>query len=128
MLWNEFSCIIKVSAISGIGVFATHDIPKDTQVFIAPSKPRTAKISDIPKEFLPYCVYLNDEECLCPERFDRMEIGWFLNHSDHPNISRNKDGTVFAIKDIQAGEEILIDYNQLNEPQHLKEPYYKSQQ
>jgi SET domain-containing protein len=55
-----------------------------------------------------------------------MEIGWFLNHSETPNIIKKSDGLVYAVTDIQAGDEILMDYNQLNEPESMKESYYKN--
>lgn len=122
--WTEFSCILKPSSLGGIGVFATHDIAQGTRVFTGDFSPRKTKIKELPPEFLKYCMLINDEECWCPERFDRMEIGWYLNHSDHPNIKKVSDDNIFALKDIQEGDEILIDYNDLNEPQHLKESYY----
>lgn len=109
----------------GVGVFAAHDIPRGAKVFTGEFSKRRMLLKDIPPEFIKYCVYINDEECFCPERFDRMEIGWYINHSDHPNISKLSDDDVVAVQDIKAGDEILINYNQLNEPEHLKEAYYK---
>lgn len=125
MTWTEFSFILQPSSLGGIGVFATHDIPKGTQVFSNKSSPRKLKINEVPPALIKYCIYLDDEYCLCPERFDRMEIGWYLNHSDHPNIKKQAENYVVAIRDIKAGDEILMDYNDLNEPEHLKEDYYK---
>lgn len=124
---TEFLFILKPSSIigAGIGVFATVYIPKGMTVFSGKFQPRKIKTKQVPSEFIKYCVFVDDEECLCPERFDRMEIGWYLNHSDQPNIAKNSTGSVTALRDIQAGEEILIDYNNLNEPEHLKEAYYK---
>jgi SET domain-containing protein len=125
MPWTEFSVILKPSTVSGIGVFAIHAIPAGTQVFVGKFSPRKMEIKSIPPELIKYCIFLNDKECLCPERFDRMEIGWYINHSDKPNISKTSEGHIVSIRNIKADEEILIDYNQLNEPEHLKEPYYK---
>ncbi|QQR49716.1 SET domain-containing protein [bacterium] len=136
--WSEFSFMLKPSSLGGIGVFAVHDIPTGTQVFRNDHIIKTWKVKDLSLELRQYCIYLNDEECLGPERFDRMEIGWYLNHSDTPNIAKNHEemSTIHDIrarterafvttKDIKAGDEILIDYNYLNEPEHLKEDYYK---
>ncbi|MBK6772367.1 MAG: SET domain-containing protein-lysine N-methyltransferase [Ignavibacteria bacterium] len=40
-----------------------------------------------------------------------MDIALFLNHSDTPNIISINDGDYFeAIRDIKAGEELVIDY------------------
>lgn len=122
--WTEFSFILGPSQISGIGVFTTHNIPKGTRVFSEKRPPRKMKIKDIPDEFLKYCTFKNDEQCICPKRFDRMEIVYYVNHSNNPNISVTAERKVVSICDIKAGEEILFDYNELNEPEHLKEAYY----
>ena len=125
MQWTEFSFILGPSQIGGLGVFATHDISKGMKIFSGTHSVRTMNTKDIPIEFLKYCIFLNDEECKCPERFDRMEIGWYLNHSKEPNVSITPEKRMVAICDIKAGEEILLDYNELNEPEHLKEAYFK---
>jgi SET domain-containing protein len=124
--WTEFSFILQPSSLGGIGVFATHAIAAGAQLFSGTFSPRKMLVKDVPAAFHKYLVYLSDEECLCPERFDRMEIGWFLNHSETPNIIKKSDGLVYAVTDIQAGDEILMDYNQLNEPESMKESYYKN--
>lgn len=134
---TEFSLILGASSLGGIGVFAVHDIPAGTMLSYKGHNIRILKVKDIPLEFIKYCIYINDNECICPERFDRMEIGWFFNHSATPNIALNEivlsnidiyDGaipahTLYALADIKAGQEVLIDYNDLNEPEHLKESY-----
>lgn len=134
--WSEFSFILKPSPLGGIGIFATHDIAAGTLVFNAPYKLRIVKIKDIPAPFLQYCIYINNDECLAPDRFDCMGIGWYTNHSATPNIAKrgpikdengnyDPDTEVYAIKDIKAGDEILIDYNTFDEPEHLKEDYFR---
>lgn len=124
-MWTEFTFILQPSILGGIGVFATHDIPMGTRLFSGIFAPRTMKSANVPEAFKKYCIYLNDEECICPERFDRMEIGWYINHSHQPNILKDADKHLVALRDIKQGEEIVIDYNSLNEPEHLKEDYYK---
>jgi len=54
-----------------------------------------------------------------------MGIGWYINHSSDPNIGKNTDGFI-TVRAIKAGYEILLDYNELNEPENLKEAYYKA--
>jgi len=137
VIWTEFSFMLKPSSLGGVGVFATHDIPAGTVLFDQMKhKIRRLKIKDVPAELIQYCVYINDEECICPERFDRMEIGWFINHSSEPNIGYPKEmsnvhvmdeikSEFCTIKDIKAGDEILMNYNDLNEPEDLKDEYYK---
>lgn len=121
---TEFSFILAPSILGGIGVFAAHDIPQGALLFSGKHAWRTLKRKEIPPDFLKYCIFINDEECRCPERFDRIEIGWYINHSHHPNIGKINT-LMYALRDIKAKEEILIDYNELNEPEHLKEAYYK---
>lgn len=124
--FSEFSWILKPSPLGGIGVFAAHDIPAGTLLFTKDDEMRILKVRDVPQEFIKYCVFISDEECLCPGRFDRMEIGWFMNHSAEPNIDYDSNSfKLYAVRDIKAGEEIFIDYNRLGEPEHLKEGYYK---
>jgi len=137
MQTSEFSFVLKASSLEGVGVFATHDIKAGTQLLSRSFRLRKMKVKDIPAELLKYCAYISDEECLCPEQFDRMEIGWFINHSSTPNIARpSVQSSVhitqdlearpfYAIKDIKAGDEILVDYNYLGEPENLKEDFYK---
>ena len=119
MKWSEFSCVIKPSPLGGVGVFATQDIPKNTLLFTNPFKIRLLKSKDVSAEFMQYCARINDEDLLGPERFDRMEIGWYINHSFEPNVARDpaeyspeeihneKARSFYAIRDIRAGEEIL---------------------
>ncbi|HEV2601935.1 MAG TPA: SET domain-containing protein-lysine N-methyltransferase [Candidatus Babeliales bacterium] len=132
---TEFSFVLKPSPIGGVGFFATHDIPSGTILFRQENHPvRRLKVCDIPQELLKYCIYINDQECIAPERFDRMEIGWYLNHSFDPNVAHQASiewndeshvNTLYAIKDIKAGDEILMNYNDLDEPEDLKEEFYK---
>ena len=124
--WTEFTFTLKPSNIAGLGVFAAHDIPKGMRLFSGITSRRRMITKNIPQEFIKYCIFINDEECFCPERFDRMEIGWYINHSDKPNIAKAEENYGVALVNIKAGEEILIDYNSLDEPEHLKEAYYKT--
>lgn len=51
---------------------------------------------------------------------------WEKNIASNTDPVKNiKERTVYAIQDIKAGDEILIDYNCLDEPEYLKEAYYK---
>ena len=61
---------------------------------------------------------------MTPIDFGKMEIGWYLNHSYFPNTF-HKEYHFYALKDIKAGEEITIDYNDLEEPEAQKESFYK---
>lgn len=124
-VWTEFSFVLGASSIAGVGVFTTHDIPVGACILNAKFNFRTQKISDVPEPFLKYCIFIDHDHCICPERFDRMEIGWYINHSHQPNIGKNEHRELVAIRHIDANEELLLDYNDLNEPEHLKEDYYR---
>lgn len=75
MQWSEFSFVLKPSTLGGLGVFATHDIAKGSLLFNQNFEIRIMKVKDVPSALINYCIYISDDECLCPERFDRMEIG-----------------------------------------------------
>lgn len=56
MAWTEFSAILKPSSLGGIGVFATHDIPKNTKIFTGSFPTRIMKVKDVPEEFLKSAI------------------------------------------------------------------------
>jgi len=124
---NEFSFILKQSKC-GIGVFATHDIEKDTFLRLFgkeekdKSRARVMKKKDVPDIFREYCADRGDE-LLCPKDFGEMSVGWYLNHSKDSN-AYHKDYLFYAFRDIRKGEEIFIDYNSLEEPEETKDDYY----
>lgn len=133
MFSSEFYFILKPSSLGGIGVFSVTDLPKNTIIFTSDFSPKIRLIKEVPEPFLKYCIYIDDKQCLSPERFDRMEMGWYINHSPNPNVIHDIPVTditfdrpkLIAVNDIKVGDEILINYNQLNEPEHLKEAYYR---
>ena len=51
----------------------------------------------------------------CPADFHRMSIGWYMNHSDTPNVrsSAAENWEYYATGDIAAGAEIVCDYTAL---------------
>ncbi|MCW3091196.1 MAG: hypothetical protein JWP81_2265 [Ferruginibacter sp.] len=61
-----------------------------------------------------YCLY-DEENFFIPEDgFKKMDLVNFLNHSDSPNIISINEGEFFeALRDIKAGEELLVDYGEL---------------
>lgn len=125
---NEFSFVLKPST-HGVGVFATHDISKDAHLRLFGDgekidlRSQRRNKNSVPEPFRDYCMD-RGETLVCPEDFGRMQLGWYLNHSSNPNAYRDKDFKWYALKHIKAGEEILIDYNSLEEPDEAKEPYY----
>jgi SET domain-containing protein len=50
-----------------------------------------------------------------PEQgFKKMDLSLFINHSDTPNIRSVNDGDYFeALREIEAGEELFLDYGEI---------------
>jgi len=117
--------MLKPSPIEGVGVFAVTDIPKGCRNMFG--KPDAAEdwitISKKEVEALPahtqflvgnYCLYDDDNYFVPAHGFKKMDVSLFLNHSDNPNIISVHDGDYFeAIRDIRAGEELLVDYGEI---------------
>lgn len=132
---NEFSFQLKPSK-HGIGVFVLHDVAEGTKLMVQPDGyiARILNKEDIPDELLMYCEARteNDGTYFCPQDFSAMELSWFINHSNTPNVklefSETKYATVthYAARDLKAGEELLIDYNEFEEPEESKGGYYES--
>lgn len=126
---TEFSFVLKKSK-HGIGVFAVHDIKRNTHLRLFGDKETITlrslirKRSEVPKVFQDYCIDYGNR-LICPLDFGQMHIGWYLNHSKSPNAYPDNDYKWYALRDIKAGEEITIDYNKLEEPEENKEDYYR---
>ena len=117
--------MLKPSPIEGIGVFAICDIPKGCRDMF--SKPTAADewiiISKKEVEALPshaqfvvgnYCLYDEENYFVPGEGFKKIDLALFINHADNPNIFSVNDGDYFeAIRDIKAGEELLVDYGEI---------------
>ncbi len=134
---NEFSFKLKPSKKGGVGVFAMHDIKNGTDLRLMGNDEYTIttirKQKDVPKEFLSLCLFQDDGTAICPKDFGNLELVWFLNHSKKNLNAEEKEFIVngvkkykpVAIRDIKAGEEILVDYNIFEEPEEFKDDYYK---
>jgi SET domain-containing protein len=122
LAYNTYA-MLKPSKIHGIGVFAIKDIPKGCKTifsepnlkddeYIAVSK---TSIEKLPKSAIAlienFCLY-DDENYFVPEKgFKKLDLAIYLNHSENPNLISINDGDYFeTLRDIKAGEELLIDY------------------
>jgi SET domain-containing protein len=126
---DEFSFMLRVSTLSGagIGVFALHGIAQGVwlEVFPRGYQSRKFKASELPETLRSYCTAKPNDVYAAPRAFNRMSIGWYLNHSETPNVVWDDDlnGYVTA-RDIAEGEELFIDYNLFEEPPEKKAAYY----
>lgn len=111
------------SAIHGIGVFAIKTIPKACRDFFSKEEGEWTELSyeevaDLPessrKLVETYCLF-NESHYYVPSKgFKTMDLSLFLNHSTEPNIKSVDDGLEFeALRTIEVGEELLIDYGTL---------------
>ena len=108
---------------SGVGVFAIRDIPQGTRLFVGDRgetvlipKGIVAEISDpeIRRIYEDFCPML-DQNFVAPADFNRLTMGWYLNHSERPNVSAI-DGLEFvAARLILAGEELTANYTNYSE-------------
>jgi uncharacterized protein len=105
---------------AGVGVFATADIPVGTVLH--------ELFADDDVRFVPWAVFAAldlpaglkdnfpvryDDGAYLPRDLNRMSVGWFLNDGRDPNLAHDPGHVYFALRDIRAGEELLIDYDQL---------------
>jgi hypothetical protein len=101
----------------GIGVFAILDIPESTNVFAGD----TNKVREIDKNDMTYvqpeirqlyedfCVW-KEGKIKGPTNFNNLTVGWYLNHSDAPNVKFNDEFDFIATRLIKKGEELTADY------------------
>jgi hypothetical protein len=115
---DEFSFILKPSGLSGIGVFCTHGIAKGTRLALFPSLQHryfsNEELRRDPRLKL-FCQVYGVETgrgSVVARDFGHMQIGWYLNHSDQPNTHHERF-KYYASRDIEANEEITIDYRDL---------------
>jgi hypothetical protein len=98
-------------------VFAIRHIPKGTCVFREDDEPivwvekksveaLTPPIKDLYNDF---CI-IHDDKYGCPKHFDALTVSWYLNHSDQPNVAADANYRFSALRDIDAGEELTVDY------------------
>jgi hypothetical protein len=128
---DEFSFVLKPSTVcDGVGVFASHDIAKGTRLRLfgnhvedGVDRPRVFfDRAAVPETFRGFCVD-EGERLLCPHDFGEMPVGWYVNHSDDPNAVQTDRKWFWALRDIVAGEEILLDYRTLGEPKDRREGF-----
>lgn len=123
---NQFSFILKPSEY-GVGVFATHDIQSGTHLRLFVDEETTKHESvvleknKVPEIFRGHCLDRGDT-LICPPDFGVLPIGWYVNHSAQPNAAPGQNPNThrryrwYALRNIKAGEEILFNYADLEEP------------
>lgn len=115
--------MIQPSPLHGIGVFAIRDIPMGTRDMFSQGVGEWIKLTIAEVEALPkhskdlvenHCLFDEDVYYVPDYGFKLVDLVIYLNHSDTPNVISVNDGEYFeAIRDIVAGEELLVDYGTL---------------
>jgi SET domain-containing protein len=122
-LSHETYVALKPSPVHGIGVFAIRDIPKGCRSLFSKNTGNWIKIPITEVDKLPehsrslvetYCLF-DDESYFVPDYgFKIMDLVNYLNHSSAPNVISVNDGEYFeAIEDINAGNELFVDYGEI---------------
>lgn len=100
------------SVCDGVGVFALVDIPEDTCIF-SPGPLMKVLWSQVDEEIierLKSLAYYDDEGFWIDSDLSKLGPQYYINHSNTPNVSYNKDtGELYSIRLIKKGEE-LTDY------------------
>ena len=123
-LTQDVYCRLGVSKIQGIGVIAIRDIPKGTDPFVKAfrthvrgnsigfSSGELAHLSSAIKKMISDFFAQEEGKIYIPScGLNRMDISFFLNHSDTPNVLEDtENGGFFAARNIAIGEELTIDY------------------
>lgn len=115
--------MLRPSPVHGVGVFAVRDISKGQRGIFSSDKSEWLKIPRAEINELPehsrlivenYCLF-DDEYYYVPEYgFKMVDLAVCLNHDNNPNIISINEGEDFeALRDIKAGEELLIDYGEI---------------
>ena len=124
-LLKETFVTIRSSSVHGIGVFALVDIAKGQRGMFSNDQSEWIKITLNEMDQLPvhsrslienHCLYDDDGYYVPEYGFKILDPIVFINHSDAPNIMSINDGEDFeAMTDINAGQELFLDYGMIVE-------------
>jgi hypothetical protein len=100
-----------------VGVLAVREIPAGTVIFRGESE-RVAWVSRAAVRRLPPAIrrlyedfgMVEGGQIGVPPNLNMLSVGWYVNHSDRPNIEADPDGRFFALRRIRKGEELTADY------------------
>jgi hypothetical protein len=101
----------------GVGVIAIRDIPQGTLLFagddgatvrVPVAEVEVIKEDAIRQMYLDFCPEV-DGAFVAPFNFNQLTMGWYINHSDRPNVAVEQSH-FFATLPIRAGEELTTNY------------------
>lgn len=94
-------------------MFATHKIAQGTSLRLFPESDVVRYLKNVEPPFDRYVVVKDAPQVMCPADFARMSVGWYLNDSDNPNVNIVGDYEYVSARDIEADEELTINYQLL---------------
>ena len=108
---------IALSRTHGVGVRAIRDIPAGTLVFRGESE-RVVWVSRAAVRRLPTAIrslyedfgMVWGDQIGVPPNLNMLSVGWYLNHSDRPNVEADEDARFRTLRRIRKGEELTADY------------------
>jgi SET domain-containing protein len=108
---------IGTSRVHGVGVRAIREIPKGALVFRHESE-RVVWVSRAWVRRLPTAIRRLYEDfgmlwggrIGVPPTLNMLSVGWYVNHSDRPNVEAGDDGRFRTLRRIRKGEELTADY------------------
>jgi len=100
-----------------VGVVAIRDIPAGTAIFRGESERvvwvRRAAVSRLPRAlqqlYVDFAMVWGDRFGV-PRTMNMLSVGWYLNHSDRPNVAADESGRFHSLRRIRKGEELTADY------------------
>tara|TARA_A100001201_G_scaffold142217_1_gene139786 strand:- start:224 stop:685 length:462 start_codon:yes stop_codon:yes gene_type:complete len=131
-LKNDIYCRLGVSNIQGVGVFAIKDIPKGINPFKKPflDANSVVDLSDEDVDSLDSNIkqyiksfFAKDELGSYPvisNGMNSLDVTFYINHSSDPNVtiddtkeSWDAFSPFMALRNIESGEELTLDYKDL---------------
>jgi len=120
-IWSKALLYLGPSKIHGIGCFSDIKIRKGEYVRVwSPEDSRWIPLNKAnaspQKKLIKRFGIRTAGGYWAPIDFLRISVGWYMNHSEAPNLGSNDgDITYFALGDIRPGVEVTIDYRRMDD-------------
>lgn len=119
---DEFSFELRPSEIHGVGVFIRHFVVEGIRLDLWGDENVYRKVDEVVEHHQKELIERHGVNGYYPMFMNRMGIGWYLNHSKHPNVESRADDNVYSLRPLRNGEELTIDYGTLEAVERI--PYH----